>query len=188
MFCSHAEKMITRLPTSQRNLSRIHVSIYILYKFIRFWKHVLFSKMYLIVAYGAYCYCVRAVCGVTIWGHIHISKPTFWKSLLTQYAYYSTRTLLIRFCTILCVTVLTLNYHCFNLGYRSKNTQRNGGAAIRNCKNIRVRECLVQLCPTPGLLSLKAYHDLDQGRTLGDILMSAARSMAYFDLSKLNLA
>jgi len=38
-----------------------------------------------------------------------------------------------------------------------------------------------------GLLSQKLYHYLDQGRTLNDILFRAARGMAYFDLSKLNL-
>jgi len=37
-----------------------------------------------------------------------------------------------------------------------------------------------------GLLSLKLFHCLNQGRTLNDILMRAAHSMAYFDLSKLN--
>ena len=35
------------------------------------------------------------VCDVTISCHIHVSKPTFWRSLLTHYAYSSTRTLLI---------------------------------------------------------------------------------------------
>jgi len=39
-----------------------------------------------------------------------------------------------------------------------------------------------------GLLSQKVCHYLDQGRTLNDILLRAAHSMAYFDLSKLNLA
>jgi len=41
-----------------------------------------------------------------------------------------------------------------------------------------------------GLLSKKvqAYPYLDQGCTLKDILMRAAHLMAYFDLSKLNLA
>jgi len=37
------------------------------------------------------------------------------------------------------------------------------------------------------LLSQNICHYLNQGRTLNDILMSAAHSMAYFHLSKLNL-
>jgi len=39
-----------------------------------------------------------------------------------------------------------------------------------------------------GLLSQKLCHCLKQGRTLNNILMRAAHWMAYFDLSKLNLA
>jgi len=39
-----------------------------------------------------------------------------------------------------------------------------------------------------GLLSQKLCHYLNQGRTLNDILMRAAHSKAYFDLSQLNLA
>jgi len=34
------------------------------------------------VAYGGHLYLVCAVCDVTIWRHIHVSKPTFWQSLL----------------------------------------------------------------------------------------------------------
>jgi len=47
---------------------------------------------------GGYLYLVCAVCDVTIWRHIHVSKPTFWRSLSTQYAYFSTCALL--FCVI----------------------------------------------------------------------------------------
>jgi len=39
--------------------------------------------------------------------------PTFWRSLLTLYAYSSTRTLL-----ILCVIALNINYQRYKLGYR----------------------------------------------------------------------
>jgi len=39
-----------------------------------------------------------------------------------------------------------------------------------------------------GLPSQKLCHYLDQGRTLNDILLRASPSMAYFDLSKPNLA
>jgi len=34
------------------------------------------------VAYGGHLYLVCAVCGVTIWRHGYISKPTLWRSLL----------------------------------------------------------------------------------------------------------
>jgi len=34
-------------------------------------------------AYGGHLFLVCAVCDVTIWQHIHVSKPTFWRSLLT---------------------------------------------------------------------------------------------------------
>jgi len=51
------------------------------------------------------CYWIYAVCNVIIWRHICVCKPTFWRSLLTQHAYYSTRTL-----HITCVTVMNINY------------------------------------------------------------------------------
>jgi len=34
------------------------------------------------VAYGGHLYLVCAVWDVTIWRHIHVSKPTFWRSFL----------------------------------------------------------------------------------------------------------
>jgi len=34
------------------------------------------------MAYGGQLYLVCAVCGVTIWRHTHVSKPTIWRSLL----------------------------------------------------------------------------------------------------------
>jgi len=33
--------------------------------------------------YGGYLFLVCTVCDVTIWRHFHVSKPTFWRSLLT---------------------------------------------------------------------------------------------------------
>jgi len=45
---------------------------------------------YWAVAYGGHCYRIYVVCDVTIWGHIHVCKPTFWRSLLTQHAYSGT--------------------------------------------------------------------------------------------------
>ena len=41
-----------------------------------------------------------AVCDVTVYRYIHVCKPTFWRNLLTQYAYCSTRMLLTRFCSM----------------------------------------------------------------------------------------
>jgi len=38
-----------------------------------------------------------------------------------------------------------------------------------------------------GILSQKTSHNLNQGRTLNNILMRAAHSMDYFDLSELHL-
>jgi len=35
------------------------------------------------VAYGGHLFVVCRLCDVTIWSHIHVSKPTFWRSLLT---------------------------------------------------------------------------------------------------------
>ena len=33
---------------------------------------------------GGHCYWIYAVCDVAMWRHIHVCKPTFWRSLLTQ--------------------------------------------------------------------------------------------------------
>jgi len=67
------------------------------------------------MAYGGHIYFVSAVYDVTIGRHIHVSKTTFWRSLLTQYSYSSTRTLLIS-----CVIALNINYQRSKLGYRKK--------------------------------------------------------------------
>jgi len=40
--------------------------------------------------YGGHCYWIYAICDVTIWRHIHICKPTFCQTLLTQHAYSGT--------------------------------------------------------------------------------------------------
>jgi len=34
------------------------------------------------VAYGGHLFVVCGLCDVTIWRHIHVSRPTFWRSLL----------------------------------------------------------------------------------------------------------
>jgi len=67
------------------------------------------------VEYDGHFYLVRAVRDVTTWRHNHVSKQTFWRSLLTQYAYSSARTL-----HILCVIALNINNQRFKLGYRRK--------------------------------------------------------------------
>ena len=68
-------------------------------------------------SYGGHLYLVCAVCDVTIWRHVHVSKPTFRRSLLTLYAHFSTSTPL-----ILCVIALNINYERSKLGYRRKTT------------------------------------------------------------------
>jgi len=60
-------------------------------------------------------YLMCAVCDVTIWRHIHVSNPRLWRNLLTQYAYSSTRILL-----ILCIIALNINYQHSLLKYRRK--------------------------------------------------------------------
>ena len=45
--------------------------------------------VFLSLAYGGNLHFVFSVCDVTIWRHIHVSKLTFWRSLLTWYAYSS---------------------------------------------------------------------------------------------------
>jgi len=60
-------------------------------------------------------YLVCAVCDVTLWRHIHVSKPTFSRNLLTQYVYCFIRTRL-----ILCAIVLNINYQRSRLRYRRK--------------------------------------------------------------------
>jgi len=42
----------------------------------------IFMRGFHSVAYGGHLYLVCALCDVTIWRHIHVSKPTFWRSLL----------------------------------------------------------------------------------------------------------
>jgi len=61
-------------------------------------------KSFRSVAYGGYLHLVCAVCDVIIWRHIHVFKPTFSRSLLTQYTYSSSRIL------ILCAIELSINY------------------------------------------------------------------------------
>jgi len=64
----------------------------------------IFMGVFHSLSYGGHLYLLCAICDVKIWRHIHVSKPTLWRSLLTQYAYSSTRTLL-----ILCVIALNMS-------------------------------------------------------------------------------
>jgi len=34
------------------------------------------------VAYGGHLFLVWCLCDITMWRHIHASKPTFWRNLL----------------------------------------------------------------------------------------------------------
>ena len=89
------------------------------------------------VAYGGHNYWVCLVCDVTIWRYICVSKSTCWRILMTQHVVYSTCSLLVWCCTILCVTVLIINCRGYKLWYQSKPHsllwQRH------NYKNIRLR-------------------------------------------------
>jgi len=84
------------------------------------------------VVHGGHLYLQCAVCDVTILRHIHVSKPTFWRSLLTQYAYYSARALF-----ILYVIALNINYERSKLGYQRKR-HSTLWHAVHTCKNIRL--------------------------------------------------
>ena len=81
------------------------------------------------VAYGGHLYLMCTVGDVTIWRHIHVSKPTFCRSLLTQYAYSSTR-ISLNFC------VIELNINCqrSTLGYRRRIQNY---ARIENAHKVR---------------------------------------------------
>jgi len=83
------------------------------------------------VAYGDHLYLVCAICDVTIWRHVHVSKPTFWWA--TQYAYSYTRNLL-----ILCVIALN-QYKLSALQVRtSEENTLNATTQQFNSKNIRL--------------------------------------------------
>ena len=57
------------------------------------WLYATYQFYYWAVAYGGHCYWIWAACDVITLRHIYVCKPTFWRSLLTQHAFYSTRTL-----------------------------------------------------------------------------------------------
>ena len=72
------------------------------------------GRVFLSVVYGGHLFFVFSFCDVAICCHIHVYKLMFWRSLLTWYAYSSTRTL------NLCVMVLNINYQLSRLAYRRK--------------------------------------------------------------------
>ena len=74
----------------------------------------IFMGAFQLAVCGGHLYLVYAICDVTIWSHIHFSKPTFWRSLLI---YSSTRT---RTPLIVCVIALNINYWRYKLRYRRK--------------------------------------------------------------------
>ena len=90
------------------------------------------------MAYGGHFYFVSPVCDVTIGSHVHVSQPTYRRSLLTQYTYSSARTLLISR-----VIALTTNYQHFKLGYWRKihSTLRHSSAILQNIRlRVETRE------------------------------------------------
>jgi len=78
---------------------------------------------YRAVPYGGHCYWICALCNVTFWCHINISKSTFWRSLLSQSVYYSTRSLILQGCKKACV--------CYYVAVTSTTT--GGTEQIRAC-------------------------------------------------------
>jgi len=93
-----------------------------------------FHGVFRSVACGGHLYLVFALCEVTIWRHIHASKPMFWQSLLTQYAYFSKSAPL-----ILCVIALNINYQRSKLGHRRKINSQRHDTAVYYWKNIRLQ-------------------------------------------------
>jgi len=81
------------------------------------------------VAFGGHLYLVCAVCDVTIWRHIHVSKPTFSRNFLTQHAYSSARTPL----NSSVIIALNENYQRSRLRYRRKinSTLRHRSSRLR---------------------------------------------------------
>jgi len=74
----------------------------------------IFMGYFYSVACGGHWYLVCADCDVTVWRHIQVSKPTFSRNWLTQYAYSSIRTL------NLCVIALNIHSQRSRLRYRRK--------------------------------------------------------------------
>ena len=84
------------------------------------------------VACGGHLYLVCAVCEVTVWRHIQVTKPMFSRTWLTQYAYSSIRTPL-----NLCVTALNINSQRSRLRYR-----RNINSTLRRSSISQLRKYL----------------------------------------------
>jgi len=87
------------------------------------------------LAFGGRLYLVCAVCDVIIWCHIHVSKPTLSRNLLTQYVYSFIRTPL-----IICVIVLNINYQRSRLRYRRNisSTLRHSSSWLRKYQALRL--------------------------------------------------
>ena len=83
------------------------------------------------VACGGDLYLLSAIFDVTIWRHIHVSNPTFWRSLLTKSAHFSTQTLL-----ILCIIALNINYSFSAPSWRSEEITSN--AMIQQFMNAKI--------------------------------------------------
>jgi len=109
------------------------------------------------VAYARHLYLVCTVCDFTIWRHARVSKPTFWRNFLTQYVYYSARTLF-----ILCEVALNLNYQGSKLWYqkeihsrpRYRRSERQKEAALmfRRIRAVKHRRCVTGMADAhPGL-------------------------------------
>ena len=68
------------------------------------------------VAYGCHLYLVCAVCDVTIWCHIHVSKPTFSRNVDKMCMFFYMHSPLLNLCAI----ALNINYQHSTLRYQRK--------------------------------------------------------------------
>ena len=69
------------------------------------------------MAYDDQCNWIYVIYDVTICRHFDV-----WRSLLTQRAYYCTRTLLSRYCSLQCVTVIHINLLALQVRRPEQNT------------------------------------------------------------------
>jgi len=71
-----------------------------------------------------------------LWRHIDVCKTTFWRSLLIQHAYYSTRILLTR-----CFNVCLGNERISTWSYENgaKHSTQRYDRVVQNCKSILQR-------------------------------------------------
>ena len=136
----------------------------------------------------------RSFCEVCSWHHLHIlvKAPLFcdWKRRaasaqsfpLSHEATIKSHVVLILFLLVRTIWVLFFTHIPFvvNRTFTTMLTER-----LQHLQQGWARSAMSN---PNGFLSQKVCHYLNQGRTLNGKLLRAAQCMAYFDLSKLNLA